>query len=86
MHCRFHKEFLTQAYFQATHHTAELPRAVTLVQDSLSDMNMEIQLVLNVFQAVQQNSQYKVLIHFQLLASHSHMEKSMLDALMACVE
>ena len=42
MHCRFYKEFLTQAYFQATHQTAELPRAVTLVQDSLSDMNMEI--------------------------------------------
>ena len=48
MHCRFYKEFLTQAYFQATHQTAELPRAVTLVQDSLSNMNMEIQLVGNV--------------------------------------
>ena len=47
-HCRFYKEFLTQAYFQATHQTAELPRAVTLVQDSLSDRNMEIQLVWNV--------------------------------------
>ena len=44
MHCRFYKEFLTQAYFQATRQTAELQRAVTLVQDSLSDMNMEIQL------------------------------------------
>ena len=48
MHCRFYKEFLTQAYFQATHQTTELPRAVTLVQDSLSDINMEIQLVGNV--------------------------------------
>ena len=48
MHCTFYKEFLTQAYFQATHQTAELPRGVTLVQDSLSDMNMEIQLVQNV--------------------------------------
>ena len=48
MHCRFYKEFLTQTYFQATHQTAELPRAVTLVQDLLSDMNMEIQLVGNV--------------------------------------
>ena len=48
MHCRFYKEFLTQAYFQATHQTAVLPTAVTLVQDSLSDMNMEIQLVGNV--------------------------------------
>ena len=48
MHCRLYKEFLTQAYFQATHQTAELPRAVTLVQDSLSNMNIEIQLVGNV--------------------------------------
>ena len=31
MHCRFYKEFLTQAYFQATHQTSELTRAVTLV-------------------------------------------------------
>ena len=52
MHCRFYKEFLTQAYFQATHQTAELPRAVNLVQDSLSDMNMEIQLVGNVVPSI----------------------------------
>ena len=40
--CRFYKEFLTGAYFQATHQTAELPRAVSVVQDSLSNMNMEV--------------------------------------------
>ena len=67
MHCRFYKEFLTQAYFQATHQTAELPRAVTLVQDSLSDMNMEIQLVGNVVPTSLKNCQYKaLLLHFQL--------------------
>ena len=52
MHCRFYKEFLTQAYFQATHQTAELSRAVTFVQDSLSDMNMEIQVLGMWFQPV----------------------------------
>ena len=36
MHCRCYKEFLTSAYFQATHQTAELPRAVSVVQDSLT--------------------------------------------------
>ena len=48
MHCRFYKEFLTGAYFQATHETAEVPRAVSFVQDSLSNMNIEVQLVGNV--------------------------------------
>ena len=48
MHCRFYKEFLTGAYFQVTHETAELPRAVSVVQDSLSNMNMEVRLVGNV--------------------------------------
>ena len=47
MHCRFYKEFLTSAYFQATQQTAELPRAVSVVQDSLSNMKMEVQLVGN---------------------------------------
>ena len=48
MHCRFYKEFLTNAYFQATHQAAEVPRAVSVVQDSLSNMNKEVQLVGNV--------------------------------------
>ena len=48
MHCRFYKEFLTNAYFQATHQAAEVLRAVSVVQDSLSNMNKEVQLVGNV--------------------------------------
>ena len=48
MHCRFYKEFLTNAYFQATHQAAEVPRAISVVQDSLSNMNKEVQLVGNV--------------------------------------
>ena len=48
MHCRFYKEFLTNAYFQATHKAVEVPRAVSVVQDSLSNMNKEVQLVGNV--------------------------------------
>ena len=48
MHCRFFNEYLLNAYEQATHQTSELPHAISLVQDSLQEMNHPVQLCGNI--------------------------------------